>query len=51
MMDITKCQGEGCTIKESCYRYTSPRELYQSYFVDSPIKDGDCEYYWNTKEK
>jgi len=23
MADITKCKGEGCPIKESCYRFTA----------------------------
>ena len=57
MTDITKCTGEGCPLKETCYRFTAPAEMYQSFFMDSPIKDGKCEYYWsrnatsNTKEK
>ena len=47
MPDITKCNGEGCPIKEKCYRYTSePSEYYQSYFTNAPIKDNKCEYYW-----
>lgn len=47
MPDITMCSGEGCPLKESCYRYTAkPSEYWQSYFIDPPIKDGECEYYW-----
>jgi hypothetical protein len=53
MTDITKCTGEGCELKETCYRFTAPTEMYQSFFFESPIKDGKCEYQWdtNTKEK
>jgi hypothetical protein len=53
MTDITKCTGEGCELKETCYRYTAPMGMYQSMFVEVPIKDGKCEYQWNinTKEK
>ena len=46
MTDITKCTGEGCPLKETCYRYTAPREMYQSFFFGVPIKNGKCENYW-----
>lgn len=47
MPDITMCEGTGCPAKESCYRFTAtPSEFRQSYFVEPPIKDGKCEYYW-----
>ena len=51
MPDITKCTGEGCTKKDTCYRFTSKPDIYQSYFKDPPIKDGECEYYWETSIK
>lgn len=48
MPDISKCEGEGCQIKETCYRFTSePSEFMQSYFMNAPIKeDKTCDYYW-----
>lgn len=47
MADITMCPGTNCPHKESCYRFTAtPNEYRQAYFVDPPIKDGKCEYYW-----
>lgn len=45
-MDITKCKGEGCPIKENCKRYTAKESLMQSYFIESPIENGKCEMYW-----
>ena len=33
MADITKCTGEGCPLKETCYRFTAPTDMYQSFFV------------------
>ncbi len=53
MTDITKCTGEGCELKETCYRFTAPTGMWQSYFMNPPIKDGKCEYQWdtNTNEK
>ena len=47
MPDITMCKGNNCPHKEGCYRYTAkPDELAQSYFVNPPIKDGKCDYFW-----
>jgi hypothetical protein len=47
MPDITMCPGTDCPHKEKCYRFTAkPDEYWQSYFMNSPIKDGKCEYYW-----
>ena len=46
MTDICKCFGANCPVKEKCYRFTAKADEYQSYFVDAPIKDGKCEYYW-----
>lgn len=47
MADITKCKGEGCEAKETCYRYTAKPSKYQSYFVQTPIVNQGCEYYIN----
>ena len=51
MTDISKCTGEGCALKETCYRFIASAGMYQSFFFGVPIKNGQCEYYWNTKEK
>ena len=56
MADITKCGDEECPLKESCYRYTAPRNEYmQSYFMESPrvihedeTAPVDCDMYWAT---
>lgn len=44
-MDITKCKGEDCPIKESCKRFTPIESMMESYFIESPIEDGKCEMY------
>ena len=51
MTDIAKCEGQKgaihCPYKENCYRFTAKAdELYQSYFMELPLKDGKCDYYW-----
>jgi hypothetical protein len=46
-MDISKCSGKDCPLKENCYRFTvKSDDLHQSYFTEPPIKDGKCEMYW-----
>jgi hypothetical protein len=51
MPDISMCEGTGCPIKETCYRFTAkPSEYRQSYISVPPFKkDKTCEYYWNTR--
>ena len=52
MPDITMCEGEGCDVKNTCYRFTAkPSKFMQSYFTATPIKDEGCEYYWNTNKQ
>jgi len=46
MPDITMCSGDGCPKKQSCYRYTAKASDYQSFFMNPPIKDGECDHYW-----
>ena len=46
MPDIAKCYGQDCPYKYQCYRYTSEPSELQAYFIDAPIKDGRCDYYW-----
>lgn len=46
MPDIAMCSGDGCPLKEKCYRFTAKPSEYQSYFADPPIKDGKCDHYW-----
>jgi hypothetical protein len=37
MTDISKCKGDGCPIRNNCYRYTAPAEpRWQSFFIDAP---------------
>ena len=51
MSDITKCKGEGCSMKETCHRFTDPASEYQSYFTESPIIDGKCNMYWGKDQQ
>ena len=52
MPDITMCNGQGCELAIACYRYTAtPSKYMQSYFVDPPVKYGDCDEYWGNAEE
>ena len=53
MPDIAMCKGDGCLVKETCYRHTAKPSMRQSYFITPPFveKDGvqDCDLYWESK--
>jgi hypothetical protein len=51
MADITKCKGEGCPLKESCYRFTAEASEYQSYFLTPPFDGKTCEMYWGKQSE
>lgn len=50
MADITKCKDEHCPLKKTCYRYTAKEGFFQSYFLESPRIDQECDYYWEDKQ-
>ena len=39
------CDGQGCDLKSTCLRYKATPSEMQSYFVEAPIKDEQCDYY------
>lgn len=53
MSDITMCTGNNCELALTCHRYTATASEYrQSYFAEPPIKNGECEHYWeDAKER
>lgn len=50
MTDITKCKGNNCPLKNTCYRFTAPSDRYQSFFLEVPYKEGKCEQFWATEQ-
>lgn len=55
-MDITMCDNVNCPIKNSCHRFTGPRDKYgQSIFVGNPCEWYDdwfyCEHFWDNFKK
>jgi len=57
MADITKCSGDNCPIKETCYRFTAVDSKWlQSYFEKIPYNHERkiCDYFmkvWDKKDK
>ena len=49
MADITMCSGERCPLKQICYRHTAKPSESQSYFAQSPVLEGTCEYFWRAE--
>lgn len=51
MADISKCNGNNCTLKETCYRFTAVANPYrQTYAPFSQEKDGTCKSYWKVND-
>lgn len=52
MVDIAKCFGKGCPLKEKCYRYTVKGDPHWQSYIDAPRKeDGSCDMFWDDEEK
>lgn len=50
MPDITMCDGVDCKAKEMCVRFMSTPGKRQSWFIEVPGKDKECEYYVPVKK-
>ena len=51
MSDISKCPGNGCPVKEKCYRYTAKAGVWQTWFSKEPFKISKkgvfkCDMFW-----
>ena len=50
-LDITKCKGTDCPLKENCYRYNCEPNDFQSWFITPPFKDNKCELFCEKSPK
>lgn len=48
MADIGMCGDINCPLRRKCYRFTSPKSMYQ-YYMNTNRKEGDdkCDYFLN----
>lgn len=45
MPDICMCPGGDCPRKKDCFRYRATPDIPQSYFMDPPYSQEECEYF------
>jgi len=50
MPDFAMCTGDGCPLKDKCFRYQANPEQLQSYFLTPPHKNGTCDFIINSDE-
>ena len=51
MTDITMCTGDGCPLKDKCYRHNAPQnDIRQSYLIKPPYRTEKgktvCDLFW-----
>ena len=54
MPDISKCAGQGCPLKECCYRYTSRNSPFWQYTEKTPPYNAEtktCDLFWCAEGK
>lgn len=61
MADISKCKGQEqnedndkifiCPLRDECHRYTAKSSQWQSYFMNLPYENDDCEYFYPIETK
>ena len=47
--DITHCSGEGCPMRDICYRHRAYKEMniaeVVQVFIDTPYFEGECKFF------
>ncbi len=52
MTDISKCGGQGCSKRDTCYRYVVQGSEGQSWGAFDESDDlTNCKYYWENKDE
>lgn len=52
MADITMCSGNGCNLRNICFRFKAiPNPYRQSRFMTPPVIDGKCDQLWEIDNK
>jgi hypothetical protein len=52
MIDLCKCTDAECPMRQNCRRFTSSADVRgQSYFLESPREDQDCDYFLDTRAR
>lgn len=53
MIEITKCDGANCPLKEKCFRYTAKNAYWYYYFTNAPYdkEKNNCDYYLDNEKE
>lgn len=55
MPDISMCMNTTCPLRHQCYRHeasgTQANPIWQSYSDFKPDDQGECEHFWNVKDR
>ncbi len=51
MPDISMCEGKGCDVKNTCYRFTAKPSKFMQSYVMPDVQPGGCDLYWNTNKQ
>lgn len=51
MADITMCNNEKCSLRNSCYRKQATPDYFQSWAAFVQDDSGKCEYYWDMEKE
>ena len=41
------CEGKGCEVKNTCYRFTAKPSKFMQSYVMPDVQPGGCDIYWN----
>ena len=50
MPEISKCPGNQCPVKNTCWRYTSLPSEMQCYFIGNPDFNNQCDFYYDDSD-
>ena len=51
MPDICMCNNQNCLRKNTCFRFKTIPDTYQTYFLWDEEHDGnDCKHYWKEED-
>lgn len=53
MPDISMCKGEGCPLKEKCYRHMAKPDSHWQCFMEAVPYNKEkksCDYFWGMED-
>lgn len=44
--DISKCNGDGCAKRDSCWRFVCPPNAHWQAYMQPVFEDGECQSFY-----